>query len=434
MLASGEQTGHPCGRWALVNGRLILPREVVVGKALVGEGDKIVGVADLDALGDEIERIDVGGRTVAPGLVDIHTHGALGHTFNEPTAEAFEAITAANAAHGVTALLATVATAPIPTMVQCLEFARAWIEQRGSGGAGEQGGRGAEERGSRGAGEQGGGGGGGAQVLGVHLEGPYFNPAQKGAQDPDHLRTPDDGSPAALLEHAGVLRVMTFAPELPGALELTAACAARGVVPAAGHSAAQDTHVLAAMRLGLRHAVHLWSGQSSTVREGPWRKPGLLEAALAYDELTAEIIADHRHLPPTLMRLAYKCKGAGRLCIVSDATAGAGMPEGTRFRLGGVECQVQDGVGMLLDRMYSSASAFAGSTTLLNRMCAILVEAAGVPLVEAVRMATLTPARIVGLDRSKGSLEPGKDADVAIFEDDWSVWRTMIAGRWVFVA
>jgi N-acetylglucosamine-6-phosphate deacetylase len=266
-------------------------------------------------------------------------------------------------------------------------------------------------------------------VLGVHLEGPYFSPAQKGAQDPDHLRTPDDGSPAALLEHANVLRVMTFAPELPGALRLTAACAARGIVPAAGHSAAQDTDVLAAMRLGLRHAVHLWSGQSSTIRQGPWRRPGLLEAALAYDELTAEMIADNRHLPPTLMRLAYKCKGADLLCVVSDATAGAGMPEGTHFRLGGVECQVQDGVGMLLDR-----SAFAGSTTLLNRMVAILVEAAGVPLVEAVRMASLTPARIVGLDGRKGSLEPGKDADVAIFEDDFTVWRTMIAGRWVFVA
>jgi len=402
--------GQPRGRWALTNGRLVLPREVLVGKALVGEGDKIVGVGDPDALGDEVERIDVGGRYVTPGLVDIHTHGALGHTFNEPTAEAFEAITAANAAHGVTALLATVATAPIPALVQCLEAARAWMPPLSPPHAG-------------------GVGGGGAQVLGVHLEGPYFNPAQKGAQDPAHLRVPDDGSPAALLEHAGVLRVMTYAPELPGALELTAECAARGIVPAAGHSAAQDTHVLAAMRLGLRHAVHLWSGQSSTVRQGPWRRPGLLEAALAYDELTAEIIADHRHLPPTLMRLAYKCKGADHLCIVSDATAGAGMPEGTRFRLGGVECQVQDGVGMLLDR-----KAFAGSTTLLNRMVAILVEAAGVPLVEAVRMASLTPARIVGFDGRKGSLEPGKDADVAIFEDDFTVWRTMIAGRWVFVA
>ncbi|HUV91299.1 MAG TPA: hypothetical protein VMY80_16720, partial [Anaerolineae bacterium] len=116
--------GQPRGRWALTNGRLLLPREVLVGKALVGEGDKIVGVGDPDALGAEVERIDVGGRTVAPGLVDIHTHGALGHTFNEPTAEAFQAITSANAAHGVTALLATVATAPIPAMCQCLEAAR----------------------------------------------------------------------------------------------------------------------------------------------------------------------------------------------------------------------------------------------------------------------------------------------------------------------
>jgi N-acetylglucosamine-6-phosphate deacetylase len=174
----------------------------------------------------------------------------------------------------------------------------------------------------------------------------------------------------------------------------------------------------------------MWSGQSSTVRSGPWRKPGLLEATLTFDGLTGEIIADDRHLPPTLMKLAYKSLGPDRLCIVSDATSGAGLPEGSLFRMGEMEYEVRDGVGMVKDR-----SAFAGSTTLLNQMVSIVHKVVGVPLPEAVRMASLTPARVIGVDDRKGSLEPGKDADLAIFDDDFSAaWRTMIGGRWMHVA
>ena len=146
-----------------------------------------------------------------------------------------------------------------------------------------------------------------------------------------------------------------------------------------------------------------------------------------FDELTAEMIADNKHLPPTLMKLAFRCIGADRLCIVSDATSGAGMPEGARFRMGEMEYEVHDGVGMMLDR-----TAFAGSTTLLNQMVPILTDAVGTPLVEAVRMATLTPARVIGYDDRKGSLEAGKDADLAVFEDDFTPWRTMIGGQWVY--
>ena len=189
----------------------------------------------------------------------------------------------------------------------------------------------------------------------------------------------------------------------------------------------RDKDVLAAMEVGLRHAIHLWSAQSSTVREGPWRKPGLLESSLAFDELTGEIIADNKHLPPTLMKLAYKCKGPDRLCVVSDATSGAGLPEGARFRMGEMEYEVHDGVGMLFDR-----TVFAGSTTLLNQMIPILTEEVDIPLVEAVRMGSLTPARVIGVDGRKGSLEAGKDADIAIFDEDFTAWRTMIGGRWAY--
>ena len=383
-------------RFALVNGRIVLPDQVLDGHALIIDGPTITAILSEAELPAGIERLDVDGRLISPGLVDIHTHGAVGHTFNEPAPEAFAAITAENGRNGVTSLLATTATAPIFDLTACFAFARDWMSQPREG----------------------------AQVLGVHVEGPYFNPAQAGAQDPAHLRTPDDGSADALLACADVIRIFTFAPELPGAAELAQRLAALGIVPAAGHSNAREEEIAPVIAAGLRHVIHIWSAQSTTVREGPWRKPGLLEVSLAYPDLTVEMIADNKHLPPTLMKLAYKCIGPDRLCVISDATSGAGLPEGAHFRMGEMEYEVHDGVGMMFDR-----SAFAGSTTLINRMVAILIEQVGVPLPEAVRMASLTPARVIGVHDRKGSLAPGKDADVVIFDDDFTPWRVFISGR-----
>jgi N-acetylglucosamine-6-phosphate deacetylase len=390
---------QPRGRFALTNGRVVLPNEVVTGKAVVVEGDKIAGIADVGSFGSEVETIDAGGRLITPGLIDLHTHGALGHTFNEPTAEAFAVITEENARRGVTSLLATLATAPIPDLVRCLEFGREWMDKPREG----------------------------ARVLGMHLESPYISPAQKGALDPANLRAPDDGTPDVLLGHHDVLKIVVLAPELPGALELVAKLVKLGIIPAAGHTSAKDEQVMAAMRVGLRHVTHIWSAMSTTIRQGPWRKPGLLECALLLDGLSVEMIADNKHLPPTLMKLAYKCIGADRLCAISDATSGAGLAEGARFAMGGMEYEVRDGVGMMFDR-----TAFAGSTTLVNQMVPILTDVVGIPLIEAVRMLTLTPARVIGVDNHKGSLEPGKDADLAIFDGNWTAWRTMIGGQWAY--
>ena len=394
----GMPLEHPVGRFAITNGRIVLPYAIVTGQAVVVEGEKIIGIAPSGSLGCDLPRVDVGERIITPGLIDLHTHGALGHTFNEPTAKAFAAITGENARHGVTALLATVATAPIADLVGCLSFCRWWMHEPHEG----------------------------TQVLGLHLESPYISPVQKGALDPANIRTPEDGTPDILLEHHDVLKIMVLAPELPGALDLIAKLVKLGIVAAAGHSSAKDEHVLAAMRVGLRHVTHIWSAMSSTIREGPWRKPGLLESALLFDDLTVEMIADDKHLPSTLMKLAYKCIGADRLCAISDATNGAGLPEGAHFRMGGMDYEVHDGVGMLPGR-----TAFAGSTTLVSQMIPILTDVAGIPLVKAIRMLTLTPARVIGYDDRKGSLEPGKEADLAIFNDDWTAWRTMIGGRWV---
>lgn len=391
----------PQGRWALVNGRVVLPDEVVTGQAVIIDANRIVGITPEAELSADVTHVDVGGRLITPGLLDIHIHGAVGHSFNEPSAAAWQQVLETTAQHGVTSLLATIGTAALPLLLDCLSLGATWMSAPTSQNV--------------------------TQVIGVHLEGPYFAYAQRGAQDPNNLRTPDDGSMGALLEHHHVMKVMSFAPELSGALELTDRLVKLGIVAAAGHSSATDTDVMAAMQHGLRHTIHIWSGQSTTIRQGPWRKPGLLEATLALDGLTAEMITDNRHLPPTLMKLAYKCLGADRLAAISDATNGAGLPEGTHFTMGDMTYDVHDGVAMMLDR-----TAFAGSSTLLNQMLPILVREVGVPLHEAVRMCTMTPARIIGVDASKGSLAAGKNADIAIFEDDFTAWGTMVGGRWVY--
>jgi N-acetylglucosamine-6-phosphate deacetylase len=384
-------------KWiALTNGRIALPDGIISGKAVVIEGDTILGLTDGGHLGSETAQLDVGGRLITPGLIDIHIHGALGHTFNEPDPAAWDIILRENARRGVTSLVATFAPESIANLARGFDFCRKWMNEPHPG----------------------------TRVLGAHLESPYVSPAQRGALDPTSMRTPGDGSVEPLLAYADVLRIFVLAPELPGALDLIARLDSLGIIPAVGHSSAKDEQVLAAMCAGLRHVTHIWSAMSSTVREGPWRKPGVLESALVFDGLNVEMIADNRHLPYTLMKLATRCIGPDRLSIVSDATNGAGLPTGTRYRMGSMEYVVGDGVGMMLDN-----TAFAGSTTLLNQMIPILRDVVGVPLVEAIRMATLTPTRAIGMDASIGSIAPGKRADIAIFNDDFSAWRVMISGR-----
>jgi len=389
--------------FALVNGSVVLPDRIASNTAVVIERSSaasgvIAAVLPEDQIPAEMPRFDVGGRWITPGLIDIHTHGGLGYTFNEPTAQAFTAILQENARRGVTGVLATIATASMDDLIQVFEFIRQWMASPRPG----------------------------AQVFGAHFESPFISPAQCGALDPQNLFSPDDPRAARFLEYADILRIVVLAPEQPGAVDFVARLAERGIIPAAGHSIAKEADVLQAMQAGLSHVTHIFSAMSTTVREGPWRKPGLLETALVHPGLTVEMIADNKHLPPTLMKLAYQSIGPRRLCVISDATSGAGLPEGSRFKMGEMEYEVIDGVGMMFDR-----SAFAGSATLLNQMIPVLVNEVEIPLPEAICMASLNPARVLGLDVRKGSLEAGKDADIAIFNPDFSAWRTMIAGQWV---
>jgi N-acetylglucosamine-6-phosphate deacetylase len=379
---------------ALVGPRVVIDDAVLEDHAVLVRDGRIEAVVPRWQVPADAAVRDLGDGILTPGLVDIHTHGAGGRSFNEGTQTANRAALSTLLAAGVTTVLPTLATAPLEDLEQAVA---AIADVQGEAGL--------------------------PRVPGAHLEGPYFAQAQCGAQDPDHLRTPDDGSIDRLLEHASTIRMMSYAPELPGAVALTRRLVDAGIVAAAGHSEARDDDLLTCQQAGLRHVIHIFSGQSTTTRVGPWRRPGLLEATLASDDLTVEIIADGKHLPPTLLRLAHRCL-PGRLCLVSDSTPGAGLADGERYRMGRREYVVADGVGMTLDR-----TAFGGSTTLLPDTIRIAMEAMGTGLAEGVAMATAVPARAAGLD-DVGRIAPGLHADLALFTEDLTVKAVALAGQW----
>jgi len=379
------------------NGRVITPQGTLDRGVVEIEEGKILTVSEGKPEQFSGTMIDAQGMYVAPGFIELHVHGGDGADFMDGTLEAFETITRFYASRGVTALQATTSGAPLEHLIGMLETARLW-------------GKGTHRT--------------GALILGVHLEGPFPNVEQSGAQPPQNVRPPSVAEVERLMEYADVITEMTLAPELPGTLALIRELTKRGILAAAGHSQAREKDVLAAMEAGLRHTTHIYSAMSTVIREGPWRIPGLLETTLAYDELTTEVIADGKHLPPTLMRLVLKCKGLDRLCLVSDAMRGAGKAEGDTFLVAGQEVIVEDGVAMLPDR-----TAFASSITPLDTMVRNVIEMLGLSVEQAVQLVTRNPARVLGIEAQKGTIEPGKDADLVIFDDQIRVQMTIVGGE-----
>jgi N-acetylglucosamine-6-phosphate deacetylase len=219
---------------------------------------------------------------------------------------------------------------------------------------------------------------------------------------------------------------MTVAPELPGALALIDRLRLHKIVVSGGHSDATDIEARAAAEYGMRQVTHTFNAMSSARRVGIYREAGLLEFALSEPDIVCELIADGHHVSPTLMRMLYRAKGPRGICLVTDATAGAGLPAGTEFTLSGRRCVVGDGVCLLSDR-----SALAGSASRMIDLVRVMVNQVGVPVHEAVAMATANPARSLGLT-TKGTLKPGADADLVILSRDLEVRRTLIGGERVF--
>jgi N-acetylglucosamine-6-phosphate deacetylase len=379
---------------AVVNATVVHADRVGADECVVVEDGVVTHVGARPPLPSDCRLVDAAGDHVLPGLVDIHAHGALGRTFNEPDVAAWTTALDAHAASGTTSLVATLASDTPAAMAAAAATAQVLS--------------------------------GHAPLVGWHLEGPYLNPEFAGAHPAAALRTPADGSWQDVVPDATGLRLVTLAPELPGAADLVRSLVASGVRVAAGHSAARGEVLDAARHDGVRHVTHLWSGQSVLRKDGPWRTPGLLEETLGSADLTAEIIADGCHVPAVLARVAYRCLGPDRLCLVSDASAGTGLPAGTEFRMGAAHGTVADGVAVSAD-----GTSFCGSTSFLSDVLRFAVRRAGIPLVDAVRMATATPARVAGIADRAGTLAPGRAADLVVLDHDLRVRVVAISGRWL---
>jgi N-acetylglucosamine-6-phosphate deacetylase len=385
----------------LINARLIFPDGIREGLELIVENGRIAAIGEqTHKQGKEI--VDLRGNYLAAGFVDLHIHGALGRDTMEASAEAFRTICDYHAGGGTTSLLLTTTTAPIPKILDVLNAVQGCTDQR------------AESNPAFSA------------IAGVHVEGPFISKDKCGAQRAEFIQKPSPASIQLLLDRADKIKRITIAPELRGALEAIENFHARGISVSGGHSDAWDEEARKGFAHGMRSVTHTFNCMSSARRRGIYRVAGLLEFALSEPQISCELIADGHHVSVTLMKMLYRAKGARGICLVTDATAGAGLPDHSPFSLSGTDCIVENGACLLGDR-----SALAGSASRMIDLVRTMVVKVKVPLHEAVTMATENPARAIGLE-NKGRLKVGADADLVVLSSDLELLQTFCGGDKVF--
>jgi N-acetylglucosamine-6-phosphate deacetylase len=379
-------------------GRLLTPQEVISDGVIVVDGGKIAAAGHRDSVRVPAGAHEVLARdmTVIPGFVDIHIHGAGGHDVMSSTEEALGAVARTVARHGTTSIVATTVTAPPDETRKCVEGISRYI-------AGPANAHPPESL--------------AAEIVGIHLEGPFISLTRRGVHPAGAIAKPSAKLLDRYLEAAGgMIKILTLAPEIPGALELVERAYARGVVVALGHTDATYEQAHTAIFRGARHAVHVFNA----MRPFSHRETGVLGAVLTDSNVTAEVIADGVHVDDAALRLLLAAKGPDLVILVSDGTAATGMKDGT-YRLGTFDVTVSGGV------CRNREGKLAGSTLTLDRAVQHMVRL-GVPLIEAVRMATLNPARRVGLAERKGVIAPGADADLVFLTPELKVARVCSRG------
>ncbi len=416
----------------LFAGNIVLPDHVLQRGAVLVRDARIAAVDRRSAfatVGDaQPTVIDAGEGFIVPGFVDIHVHGGLGADFMDGTPESYATALRAHAAHGTTSLTPTTTVARHEQIVEVLKLTREFMRGECGGGRGE---RIQDLRNSSLPSPLPPPPSPLPKVLGAHFYGPYFRYEARGAHPGGAIRPPIEREYAEYLDYADALATATVAPELPGAQEFAEACVRRGVRLNAGHSWCTFEQMRDAVAWGVRHVDHLYCAMSDKTRLRQFQtypmQGGLLEATLYFDELTTEVIADGKHLSTDLLQLALKIKGPDRLALVTDCNRALDMPEGEYMigPLDGGEPLIhRDGVGLMPD-----GKALASSVRGMDHMIRTFLAMTGRPLWEVVRMASLTPARIVGQDHDLGSLAPGKRADVVVLDKDLQVQRVFIDGK-----
>ena len=379
----------------LAGGRVVTPAGVLSSGwiRLAGNLIEAVGSGPPPREAPGLPVTDLRGSWVLPGFVDMHVHGGGGASFTEGSDEDARRAAAFHRGHGTTTIVASLVTAPLAE----LEARAAMLAGLAADGV----------------------------LAGLHLEGPFLSAARCGAQDTRYVLAPDVAAFERLrAASAGRLRVITLAPELPGATALITAAARAGVTAAVGHTDATAEVASAAVDAGAAHATHLFNG----MRPLHHREPGAAGALLDRDEVTCEVIADGVHLHDTTIRLVARAVGPARLVLITDAMAAAGMPDGD-YRLGSMRVNVSGGVARLADRT-GSAAPIAGSTATMDRVVRRAV-AAGLPVAEVAAAASTNPARVLGLGDRVGALRPGLEADLVVCDDDFRLTAVMAGGQWL---
>jgi N-acetylglucosamine-6-phosphate deacetylase len=385
-------------RIIIINGTIITPFHSFSGKAIIVEKGKIIEIANKEELNTAIltgaEIIEAQDKFVVPGYVDIHVHGGGGSDVMDGEYEAISQIAITHSRFGTTSFLLTTMTTSKDKIIRSL---RSICEAVKKGTAG-------------------------AEILGVNLEGPYINPEKKGAQREIDIREPSIEEFIELNKASGnLIRLVTIAPEMPGAIELIKYLYKQGIIASVGHSNATYVQTQAGIQAGLSHATHTFNA----MRELHHREPGVVGAALTSPELTVEMIADGIHIHPVVMKILIQAKENEKIVLITDAMRAAGMSEGV-YELGGQEVAVTKGQARLKD------GTLAGSILTMDKAVKNLVAKLDISLPKAIQMASFNPAKSIGIDDKKGSLEPGKDADIVILNKRLEVELTMVAGKVIY--
>lgn len=376
----------------IINGQILTPQGWLKdGSVLINDG-KILEItnSDLAVIGATV--IDAKGMFIVPGFVSMHCHGGGGHDFTEGTTEAFKEATAAHLKHGSTTIFPTLSS----TTFENIRLAAATCDQLMAEDAD-------------------------TTIMGLHIEGPYLNENMAGTQWKEFLKNPDPEEYKALVESTKCIKRWDISPELPGAHEFAHYMTSKGILTAITHTEAEYQEIKDAFAAGFTHAAHFYNAMPGFHKRREYKYEGTVESVYLMDDMSVEVIADGVHLPATILKLVYKVKGVEKTCLVTDSLKFAGY---TGETINDPNYVIENGVCKLADRQ-----TLAGSIATADVLVQTMVKKAGIPLEDAVRMASETPARLTGIADSKGTLEKGKDADIVILDNDVNVRCVFTKGK-----
>ena len=375
----------------LINARILTPQGWLKDGSVLIRDNKILEVTNCDLAVIGAQLVDVKGMYVLPGGVEIHAHGGGGRDFMECTEDAFRTAVDTHMRYGTTSIFPTLSSSTVPMIEQAAETCTKLMQKKDS------------------------------PILGLHLEGHYLNMEMAGGQMPENIKNPDPNEYIPIVEKWNCIKRWDAAPELPGAMQFGKYISAKGILASVAHTQAEFEDIRTAYEAGYTHATHFYNAMPGFHKRREYKYEGTVESIYLLDDMTVEVVADGIHVPPTILRLVYKIKGVERTCLITDALACAASDSQEAFD---PRVIIEDGVCKLADR-----SALAGSIATMDRLIRTMVQKADIPLADAVRMASETPARIMGVYDRKGSLQKGKDADIIVMDDDLKIRAVWAMGR-----